>query len=81
MNLQRLPILILFLLFTNVDYISAQKNFTVSGYVKEAETGESLLGANVYVKETLKGAVTNSYGFYSLTLTEGNYTLVISYFL
>ena len=79
MNLLKLPILIFFLLFTIVDSSSAQKNYTISGYVKEAETGESLLGANVYVKETLKGTVTNSYGFYSLTLAEGNYTLVISY--
>lgn len=59
--------------------VTAQKNFTVSGFVKEAGTGESLLGTNVYVKENLKGTVTNSYGFYSLTLPEGNYTIVFSY--
>ena len=33
--------------------ISAQKNHTISGYVKEEATGESLLGANVFVKETI----------------------------
>ena len=59
--------------------LSAQKNFTISGYVKEESTGESLLGANVFVKETRKGTVTNQYGFFSLTIPEGNYTLVFSY--
>jgi len=59
--------------------ISAQKNHTISGYVKEEATGESLLGANVFVKETMKGTVTNQYGFFSLTIPEGNYTLVFSY--
>ena len=58
---------------------SAQKNHTVSGYVKEDATGETLLGANVYLKETKKGTVANQYGFYSLTVPPGNYTLVISY--
>ena len=58
--------------------ISAQKNHTISGYVKEEATGESLLGANVFVKETMKGTVTNQYGFFSLTIPEGNYTLVFS---
>ena len=59
--------------------IIAQKNHTISGYVKEEATGESLLGANVFVKETRKGTVTNQYGFFSLTIPEGNYTLVFSY--
>lgn len=57
----------------------AQKNKTISGFVKEESSGESLLGANVYVKETMKGTVTNQYGFYSLTIPEGNYTLVFSF--
>lgn len=56
----------------------AQKH-TVSGYVKEEETGEFLMGANVYIKETLQGVNTNQYGFYSITLPNGNYTLVISF--
>lgn len=59
--------------------VSAQDKFTISGYVKEASTGESLLGTNVYVKEGLQGTSTNAYGFYSMTLPKGNYTLVISF--
>ncbi|MBK5285322.1 MAG: TonB-dependent receptor, partial [Bacteroidia bacterium] len=53
--------------------------FTVSGYVKEDATGETMIGANAYIKELMKGTVTNTYGFYSLTVPQGNYTLVISY--
>lgn len=55
------------------------QNHTVSGFIKEASTGESLFGANVYIKENLKGTNTNQYGFYSITIPAGKYTLVISY--
>lgn len=56
----------------------AQKH-TISGYVKEADTGESLFGATVAVVELGKGTVTNDYGFYSLTLPEGTYVLSITF--
>jgi len=56
-----------------------QKKFTISGYIKDATTGESLPGANAYVKETMQGAGANTYGFYSLTLPNGKYTLIVSY--
>lgn len=52
---------------------------TVSGYIKDAANGEGLIGVSVYVKETGTGAVTNSYGFYAITVPAGNYNLVISY--
>lgn len=71
-------LLFLFFLFWSVCNSFAQK-YTVSGYVKEQKTGESLIGANVYVRETTKGAATNKYGVYSLTLDKGEYTLVISF--
>ncbi|MBN4051578.1 carboxypeptidase-like regulatory domain-containing protein, partial [bacterium AH-315-M05] len=57
----------------------AQKKYTISGFLKEEATGESMIGANVYISELLKGTTTNKHGFYSLTLEEGNYTLVIKY--
>lgn len=54
--------------------------FSISGSVKDTKTGEELIGASVYVKELSgAGAVTNAYGFYSLTLPTGNYTLVAHY--
>ena len=52
---------------------------TVSGYIKDAANGEGMIGVSVYVKETGTGAVTNSYGFYAITVPAGNYNLVISY--
>ncbi|MCS6980881.1 MAG: TonB-dependent receptor [Flavobacteriales bacterium] len=57
----------------------AQRKVTLSGYVREAASGEALLGASVYLKENLKGTTTNTYGFYSLTVEPGQYTVVVSY--
>lgn len=48
---------------------------TVSGYVRDAKTGEALIGVNVIIQElTSTGATTNAYGFYSITIAAGNYT-------
>jgi len=44
---------------------------TISGFVKEAKSGELLIGANVYNKLTYTGVASNNYGFYSLTLPDG----------
>ncbi|MEL6274286.1 MAG: TonB-dependent receptor [Bacteroidota bacterium] len=53
---------------------------TLSGYVREAESGETMIGANIYVKDDpVKGTSTNAYGFYSLSLEPGTYTIVYSY--
>jgi hypothetical protein len=56
----------------------AQK-FTISGYVRDADSGEELIGANIYIKELEKGTTSNHYGYYSITLQSGQYTLVSSY--
>ncbi len=56
-----------------------EEKVTISGYVKDADSGEELLYSNVFVKETGTGTTTNLYGFYSLTLPKGNYSLVFSY--
>ena len=56
-----------------------KSKFTISGYVKDAASGESSIGANVYIKELLKGTNTNLYGFYSITVEKGTYHLVVSY--
>ncbi len=59
---------------------SAQTNHTISGYITDAASGETLIGANIYVADNPeKGTVSNVYGFYSLTLPEGDYNLIISY--
>ncbi len=59
--------------------VYAQKKSTVSGYIKDANTGETLIGATVYLKENQKGTSTNVYGFYSITVEEGSYTLIVNY--
>ncbi|MFC5270232.1 TonB-dependent receptor [Adhaeribacter terreus] len=72
----------LFILFFLVSSFPslAQNKYTISGYVRDSRTGEELIGASVAVKEMpATGAVTNSYGFYSLSIPEGKYTLVAQY--
>ena len=66
------------LLLSVVDAASAQ-DFTLSGYLRDAETGEELLYATVYVEGSEKGTTTNLYGFYSLTLPKGTYQVNYSY--
>lgn len=56
------------------------KKVTINGYVKDAKSGEELIGATLYANENKAyGAVSNAYGFYSLTLPEGEYTFVAQY--
>ena len=55
------------------------QNYTISGYMRDASNGEELLYATVAVKGKSAGATTNLYGFYSITLPAGNYTLQYSY--
>ncbi|MEI6454976.1 MAG: TonB-dependent receptor [bacterium] len=53
--------------------------FTVSGKISDKSSGEALFGATVYIKELRTGTASDLYGNYSLTLTEGSYSLVVSY--
>jgi len=59
--------------------VFAQQNFTISGHVYCAETGEALIGSTIYVEELETGTITNLYGFYSITLPEDTYSLMFSY--
>lgn len=52
---------------------------TVCGYVTDKESGERLIGATVYDTISQIGTVTNTAGFYSLTLPQGNHALQASY--
>jgi hypothetical protein len=53
--------------------------YTINGIVKDASSGELLIGASVYIKELKTGAVSNIYGFYSISIKEGDYNLIYSY--
>ena len=73
---------ILILIFTFLLYLgtaTAQEKFTLNGYVKDSLTGETLIGANIAVKEEGRGVATNQYGFFSITLAKGNYQLLVSF--
>lgn len=59
--------------------VFGQDKATLSGYVRDAADGEALIGASIYVRSLNAGTVTNVYGFYSLTLPAGSYTVEISY--
>ena len=65
------------LVITGVSAQTAQR--TISGYVKDAADGEGLIGVSVYVREVKTGTVTNNYGFFSVTVPAGTYTLGITY--
>ncbi len=70
----------LFLLaFIGLGCLSAQNKYTLSGYIRDAEAGETVLGASVYDQQNpSKGTYSNDYGFYALTLEEGIYNMVFS---
>jgi len=52
---------------------------TISGYIRDASNGETLIGANVYLKELSTGTTTNEYGFYSISIPESQYSIEFSY--
>lgn len=56
-----------------------KKQFTLSGYIKDKSSDESLIQATVYIMNKGQGTTSNNYGFYSLTLEEGDYQLRFSY--
>lgn len=59
---------------------AAPDNATVNGYIRDKETGETLVGASIQLKETRQGTITNKSGFYSLSdIKPGTYTVVFSY--
>lgn len=57
----------------------SQERFTLNGYITDSESGESLIGATVFINEINSGTITNPYGFYSITLDEGNYNIDFRY--
>lgn len=57
----------------------AQNRCTISGYIRDHASGESLIGATLTVKNSGKGVNSNAYGFFSITLPAGNLQLDVSY--
>jgi hypothetical protein len=59
--------------------VFAQKKVTLSGYIKDAASSETIIGANIYIKELKQAAQTNTYGFYSVTVPAGKYEVIFTY--
>lgn len=74
------PRIRLLVLFFCIPLVSlAQKKVSLSGYMRDAETGESIMNGIVFVKEAQQGAETNGYGFYSVSVPPGSYTITYSF--
>jgi hypothetical protein len=71
--------LIILLLLLYPVLLSAQTKYTLSGYIRDSLNGETLIGATIAVQGQSKGISSNQYGFYSITLLPGKYTLICSY--
>ncbi|MNJ98161.1 TonB-dependent Receptor Plug Domain protein [compost metagenome] len=78
MILQKKGYLTVFLLLI-FSTVFAQEKFTLSGTISDDSSNETLIGASVYIKEIQKGVTTNEYGFYSISLPAGTYTVQVSY--
>ena len=59
--------------------LAAQTSFTISGTVQDGVSKENLVGANVYLKETVNGMASDVNGRFSFSEKQGKYTLVCSY--
>ncbi len=68
--------LIFLIIFPNL--LFGQK-FTISGFINDQETGELIIGANIFSKELSVGVTTNKYGFYSMTLDKGIHKIYFTY--
>lgn len=71
--------LVILLLVLSWASSNAQQMSTISGTVKDKATGETLIGAIISIEEKHTGTSTNEYGFYSISLPPGDYTVHINY--
>lgn len=56
----------------------SQEKFTLSGNITDSKSGESVVGAKIFIRSLKTGTVTNSYGFYSLSVPKGTYEVKFS---
>ena len=59
--------------------VFSQEKVTLSGIITDSKNNETLIGVNIYIPEIKSTTLTNEYGFYSITVPKGNYTLLISH--
>lgn len=71
--------LLFFFLLGSLSFAHSQNKYTLSGYIRDSLSGESLIGATVMVSGQAQGLASNTYGFYSITLPQGKYTVTVSF--
>ena len=71
--------LIVLLLLLALSFPGLAGMVTLSGYLKDKANGEALIGATIYIPELKTGVITNPYGFYSISVPEGSYSITFSY--
>ncbi len=76
---QCMSISLIMLLVFVCDFASAQEKLTLSGYVRDANSGENLIAAVIRVRALNLSTYSNNYGFYSISLPEGKHEIEISY--
>lgn len=70
---------VLFIFIIGSGFAQKVEKSVLSGYVRDAKTGEELIGVSVVTKENGKGTATNEYGFFSLSLSPGTYNISVKY--
>ena len=75
MKVKYLTLIFIFFFFNSL----SQDRYTISGFIQDFNSGESLIGVSIYESKSFKGPSTNQYGFYSLTLDKGEYEIVYSF--
>ncbi len=70
---------VLFIFIISSGFAQKVEKSVLSGYVRDAKTGEELIGVSVVTKENGKGTATNEYGFFSLSLSPGTYNISVKY--
>ena len=75
MKVRYLTLIFIFSFFNSL----SQDRYTISGFIQDFNSGESLIGVSIYESKSFKGTSTNQYGFYSLTLDKGEYEIVYSF--
>lgn len=63
----------------SISTANAQERATISGYINDAQSKETILGATILNSGTTQGTITNEFGFYSITLPKGNVSLSYSF--
>ncbi|RKS19203.1 TonB-dependent receptor-like protein [Flavobacterium endophyticum] len=76
---QKTNVPLLILLFLIGSWAKAQDKVTISGTIVNSQSNETLIGVNIFIPELQSGTTTNEYGFFSLSVPKGDYTLQISY--